>query len=358
MISHELPDQNRAYDLRLTAAELETNQGIPALDVWRGIKAGETSSVIIASGSPRNGRLAYLTGAPPISQLSLSQAGRLIANICGGQGVSEAIATYRERRRMWSALGDGGLSLEKARLVLAAAAYHQMQYGNTNIKLVVIGRDYNVADLSGFFFDKPGYLTSSDDNQKHLKRVGLESWVIAGTDREPIGPLDQYAALYRYSSPIITTNSLTILSARVGDLTKEDIGCLSKINGVMPASVTGQTSKSFMAISLFNMGGEVEKIIQKYLGSPIDAIGYLLYQIPGVVDLSRSPFREHLEVWRCDGQFAFSDYWQLGWDIYRKNGEWGPFPAGRCDEEDELVGISTWTLRRMLNENNEFFKVT
>lgn len=97
-------------------------------------------------------------------------------------------------------------------------------------------------------------------------------------------------------------------------------------------------------------GPSVFDVFNYYTG-PLTGFGHLLYAIPGIVDWSRPPFSEHLEVWVPQGRDSISySCHELTEALKKENGSWQSFSqlsTTHPEVTDELVGFPTFTLRKL-----------
>lgn len=98
-------------------------------------------------------------------------------------------------------------------------------------------------------------------------------------------------------------------------------------------------------------GNTVMELFDYYSDTPLRQGGERMYAIPGMVDWSRPPFKDHLNVWvPADGQ-AIGTELPSGLDqIVQQQGSWQPYTSlieNSKEIEDELVGASTHSLRQL-----------
>ena len=151
------------YGPNRKARELETRH-LPEFEQL------EEGLIVVASGSPRSGRL--LDRFPQLKAIQLSDGlakERLQIALDTDQipesyrHIAEEVIEFEELKRQWrldaqGETSDRGLSLAKARMGAAAAIL--LQIANDEgmpERFMAIGRDYNLANCELEFLDKPGY---------------------------------------------------------------------------------------------------------------------------------------------------------------------------------------------------------
>ena len=76
-----------------------------------------------------------------------------------------------------------------------------------------------------------------------------------------------------------------------------------------------------------------------------------MYAIPGMVDWSRPPFKDHLNVWvSADGQAIDTELPDALDRLAQQQGSWQPYTSltDNREIEDELVGASSHSLRQLI----------
>lgn len=327
--------------------------------------------VIIGSGSPRNSRIsAILPSSLSAVQLSAKRIREL-----RDQGVSpeynmllDIILHFKEPKRQWQIdaisqeVNDNHLATNKARLALASALILGNNQSLNNI--MVLGRDFNVADQNGFFMDKPGYLYPYE--ALHIQMP--DAWVQDGTGPAPIEPVEQYERLYRNKvsdtdpRPFYIANSTSLLttSLNFGLPNIEDLVNLVNLKKILPDWVSSTEVISYMALRPTKEVTEfAEELIRYYsalfLPRTEDKYGRLLYTIPGIVDWSR--LTQFIEIWVSDRTLQKNSPIQTSFkslksSVDQGNGQWLPFHkvAKFCpDISNELVGISTYALDKVFD---------
>jgi hypothetical protein len=316
--------------------------------------------IVIASGSPRNSRcLTALDSPRAVAHLSQSEAiKRLniidISSSC--DEIVQSIKNYREPRSQWTIDGDSGLSLGKARLIAAAILMLNTEK-DCILNLSIIGRDFNVADATGNFLDRPGYEINQLDNLP-------DGWTTHGEGNPPVDPIEQFLRLYKGQSDdkprvFYTANSTSVLSIDV--VLPLDINVIRQIADLsqpIPEGLTYKTEYSYLALKPTREivqtginGASVRKLIEYYLQFPMDPYGKLLYAIPGVVDWSRLPFNDNVMVWKSDaGKIISHGMSALMSEIQEDKGTWVSYlpESANQDVANELVGISTKSIRMLL----------
>lgn len=338
-----------------TAAQLEIR---PPLPKYQGLSE---KAVIIASKSPRNARFGEYLGAASSSQLSHSDVlGRLrdLTIPSEASTLNELIHEYKEPRRSWSTTGDNGLSKRKGQIILAAILLEEFLKGNQlPTSFCLISKDFNIADAIGQHMDKGGFLVA------HAPRI--ESWVQQGTDVSPIEPLDQVELLYRTRGeeqprPFFVSNATSVLTCHISQgYSIDDIENFLRL-GELNDQIQSRTVNSWMALLPDNevTGRSSKEVsvyspIELYSGIEIGRGGEYLYSVPGVIDWNRPPFNEHIQVWYPSaGPPINNNFSTLQTTIGENYGVWKPYLSAKADSpdvENEMVGVSTISLRQLLN---------
>jgi len=335
----------------------------------------EDKMVIVASGSPRNGRVlkvfpdgVSVVKFPPSLMKTMIREKITRGNV---DVVDEKILGYQEPKRAWNLKDgegdDGNLSLNKARVAAAAMiSFSDRRKEKIPSHIQVYARDNNVADCTGHFLDKPGYairsgLKTDEDRPKHWP----ESWVEQGQGEEPEDPVSQLDRLHRSMSsdsktvPFFVANSTTVLDLDLKkDVPEKDIDRLVDFTQPLPDCVSAKQQNSFMAVkpdhpsvnyfSYFGRSGKpsVWGVWDFYTNRLLEHGGNLLYSIPGIVDWSRPPFSRHIEV-----SPIMSSLKALMGDVEKDDVVWQRYERAVANDtviEDEMVGVSTKSLKALL----------
>lgn len=331
----------------------EIEQATQQIPLFSQITDGLT---VIASGSPRNPRFLQEINKLNVAQLPQSAAAKMLSDATlsdGVQDIVERIKKYTEPKSKWSANGDEGLSLEKARITLASILLLTGDDLIPGTRLAVLSRDYNIADSTGDFFDRPG-------NVINLDRLIPEGWAVKGQGAPPISPVEQYERLYKSENQALqqphfyVANTTSLLTLKLPEqVFVSEIRQTLDSSAPLPDWVSQQSICSFMALlpergiihSGIN-GASVRALIDYYNDMPGGPYGNPLYAIPGIVDWSRPPFNRYIKVWQPRNRYIISQ--QFPTDFSDRGGRWVDYlSVSRQDRniENELVGVSTNALK-------------
>lgn len=310
--------------------------------------------LIIASGSPRSGRIIPVTGTDfTVSQLTANQTVKVLTQQEipeWFQEMARKIILFEEPRGAWKAdpknktVTDGGLSSTKARLgALTAIISQSAQHLEEPQRWYVQGKDNNVClPCSDRFFDKA---------------------------LDPVTQKDQiYDSLP--SQQIIIANSTTLLT--IDHHRTLMTGERGSIDGLLdptkplPNWITEKTVYSFMALRLgeWNLG-RIQDMDIHCLVEFAEKNGQLdrLRKVPGVVDLSKGFYAQDVSVFytpdisSADGALPiYNDYFALKEAVVKNNGRWQGYllPATYQRQlRDELVGFSSKTAGELLKESRK-----
>ncbi len=358
MLFRELEDRIRQrYGL------LEPSQHFEAVHL-KDVQEISEGDMIIASASSRNGRFAQASSIP-LTQCSIGGMQEELTMVMNHTdhhippSILSNILAYQEPRRQWqldknTQAHDNNLSGNKTRVALAALfLLHMVKQQTSAPSFSIIGRDYNVGSSRGEFMDKAGFIHYATTD----KRVP-SSWVFAETDQPPIEPVDQFSLLYHaphQETPFfVTANSTTILQSTGHQINLEEITALLDFTQPLPHNFQMKTAYSFLALQTEEQGIDaVEALIGLYSSMMLGAGGEFLYAIPGLADWTRMPFRDFVQVWTPNGslkQAVFSSFKEIQQSVKVKQGIWTPLSevSASSDIENEIVGASTFSLRRLL----------
>lgn len=306
------------------------------------------NQIIIGSGSPRNPRylktLEALQGFSAVcfsdsaATQQLKQKG--FTKDTPEREIADLVESYQEPRGQWSASGDNGLSLSKARLILASILLLEESNKPFKLSFAVLARDYNIASNEGHFLDKS---------------------ILWGG----LGPVDQYDLLYNHGPrPFFITNATTLLKVSPNQaLTIKNIQQVFDPTQPLPEWLRFQTIYTYMALQpdeKITIYPSEEPSIRRLLTdgfaqSPFDAAGHRAYKIPGIIDWSKQPFIAHLQVWKPALTSVISqDFSALQASVTTHQGEWTSFTSQTISNPhltNELVGTSTFGLQQILKSN-------
>jgi hypothetical protein len=319
------------------------------------------NQILVASGSPRNRRLpSAIPEGVPVSQLSLSKILDKLSSTTtspASQEIVRVVQSFREPRKAWRLdeagnISDNGVSLAKARIAAAASIVYQSEMlGQAVPTFSVVGKDNNIAAIHGkevTFLERPGFVAPSFAEESQIP-VG---WSIEGDGNEPAQPAEQIAQLYDISHPsnFLCVNSTTVLKISEKFCTPEGLRWLVDLSRPLDEG-DFSTIRSFMLLQ-GDAGNTVMELFNYYSETPRKEGGERMYAIPGMVDWSRPPFKDHLNVWvSADGQ-AIGTELPSGLDqIVQQQGSWQLYTSlieNNKEIEDELVGASTHSLRQLI----------
>ncbi len=289
--------------------------------------------ICIASGSPRVGRIiSHIRAEPYVA--TTSRVLKLLDLLPTNQLICEAmnyIASYDEPRRAWTTTGDGGLSEQKARLVLAG-----LYLIHPRADIGVVGRDFNIATNRGQFFDRA-------------------SWTREGTD-----PWEQARSLY--CAPYFFVTNATCVLKPSASVTSENIQELLKLKEFpIPSQICKKDTTTFVMLRIHPEWKEyvfegILQLLEMYGNLPVSIkmekrlTGYGSCLITGIVDWNR--LTHYLQVWMPDDSAPIlTSYQKAQENITKQTGQWVsledlPQPL-LCFVLDEIVGISSFTIQEL-----------